>query len=39
MGHAIGTGGDVFQNVCDMDMNEPTPQFDVYGNTIKVIPI
>lgn len=38
MGHAIGTGGDVFQNVSDMDMNEPIPQYDVYGNTLKIIP-
>ena len=38
MGIATGTGGDVFQNVADMDMNEPTPRFDVYGNTIGVVP-
>lgn len=38
MGIPVGTGGDVFQNVCDMDMNEPTPRFDVYGNTIGVVP-
>ncbi|MBO6272795.1 PBSX family phage terminase large subunit [bacterium] len=38
MGIAVGTGGDVFQNVCDMDMNEPVPRFDVYGNTIGVVP-
>lgn len=38
LGQAIGTGGDVFQNVSDMDMNEPVPQFDVYGNTIAVKP-
>ena len=38
MGVPIGTGGDVFQNVCDMDMNEPVPQFDIYGNTTGVVP-
>lgn len=38
MGCAIGTGGDVFQNVADMDMNEPVPQYDAYGNTITVVP-
>lgn len=38
MGIATGTGGDVFQNVADMDMNEPVPRFDVYGNTIGVVP-
>ena len=38
MGVPTGTGGDVFQNVCDMDMNEPVPQFDVYGNTTSIIP-
>lgn len=38
LGVPTGTGGDVFQNVCDMDMNEPVPQFDVYGNTMKIVP-
>lgn len=38
MGVPTGTGGDVFQNVSDMDMNEPVPRFDVYGNTIEVVP-
>ena len=38
MGIATGTGGDVFQNVADMDMNEPTPRYDAYGNTIAVVP-
>ena len=38
MGVPTGTGGDVFQNVSDMDMNEPTPRFDVYGNTTSVVP-
>ena len=38
MGLAIGTGGDVFQNVSDMDMNEPVPRYDAYGNTVAVVP-
>ena len=38
MGIAVGTGGDVFQNVADMDMNEPVPRYDVYGNTIAIVP-
>ena len=38
MGIPIGTGGDVFQNVSDMDMNEPVPRFDAFGNTIEVKP-
>ena len=38
MGIATGTGGDVFQNVADMDMNEPTPRYDAYGNTVAVVP-
>ena len=38
IGIATGTGGDVFQNVADMDMNEPIPRFDAYGNTISIVP-
>lgn len=38
LGIPTGTGGDVFQNVSDMDMAEPVPQFDVYGNTMKIVP-
>lgn len=38
MGIPTGTGGDVFQNVSDMDMNEPVPRFDVYGNTTEIVP-
>lgn len=37
LGIPTGTGGDVFQNVQDMDMNEPVPLYDAYGNTIKVV--
>ena len=37
MGIAIGSGGDVFQNVQDMDMDVPIPITDVYGNTVKIV--
>ena len=36
-GIATGTGGDVFPNVCDMDMDEPIPKYDIYGNTTAII--
>ena len=39
MGVATGTGGDVFQNVSDLDMNQPIPIFDAHGNTISVVPM
>lgn len=39
MGIATGTGGDVFQNVSDLDMNQPIPIFDAHGNTISVVPM
>lgn len=32
LGVATGTGGDVFQNVEDMDMNAQVPTYDIYGN-------
>lgn len=35
MGVPVGTGGDVFPNVSDLDMNEPvtvTPYYDEYGD-------
>lgn len=32
MGIAVGTGGDVFPNVEDLDMSKPVQIFDVYGN-------
>ena len=32
MGHAIGTGGDVFPNVEDLDMNQLVSVTDSYGN-------
>lgn len=33
MGIAVGTGGDVFPNACDLDMTKPVQVLDVYGNT------
>lgn len=38
LGFVIGTDGDVFRNIEDMDMNEPIPRYDGYGNTIDVVP-
>lgn len=34
MGKAIGTGGSVFPNACDLDMNERVPIYDFDGNII-----
>lgn len=39
LGQAIGTGGDVFQNVEDLDMEVLTPITDAYGNVIKEVPM
>lgn len=39
LGIAIGTGGDVFQNVEDMDMNKLVPKTDDYGNVIGEVPM
>lgn len=39
MGVAIGTGGDVFQNVSDLDMRALTDITDIYGNVIKQVPL
>ena len=39
MGEAIGTGGSVFPNACDLDMTQPIPLTDYDGNTIKEIPM
>lgn len=39
LGQAIGTGGDVFPNVEDMDMNAASAITDAYGNVIKEVPI
>lgn len=39
MGIATGTGGDVFQNVADMDMEQLVAITDGYGNVIKEVPM
>lgn len=39
LGVPTGTGGDVFQNVQDMDMEEETSITDSYGNVIKKVPL
>lgn len=39
MGKAIGTGGDVFQNVEDKDMSEKVPVYDFYGSIIGYKPL
>ena len=39
MGVATGTGGDVFPNVSDLDMDALTPITDYYGNVLKEVPL
>ena len=39
MGKAIGTGGDVFDNACDLDMERLIDVTDIYGNVVKKIPL
>lgn len=39
LGEAIGTGGDVFPNVEDLDMQAPYKYTDMYGNVIKEVPL
>lgn len=39
MGKATGTGGDVFDNVTEMDMEKPVDILDAYGNVIKTVPM
>ena len=39
LGHAIGTGGDVFQNVFEFDSNELVDITDGRGNIVKTVPI
>lgn len=39
LGQAIGTGGDVFANVEDLDMEQSVEILDMYGNPIKRIPM
>ena len=39
LGIATGTGGDVFANVSDLDMDRLTHITDCYGNVIKEVPL
>lgn len=39
MGVATGTGGDVFENVEDLDMQQPVHRRDVYGNITETLPM
>ena len=39
MGIATGTGGDVFQNACDLDMEVLVEQTDAFGNVTQRIPM
>ena len=39
LGVATGTGGDVFDNACDLDMSVPTPVYDRMGNLVDTVPM
>lgn len=39
MGEAIGTGGDVFPNVEDLDMEVPAPKYDYNGGVLGDVPL
>ena len=39
MGVATGTGGDVFENVEDLDMQQLVHRKDVYGNITEILPM
>lgn len=39
LGVPIGTGGDVFQNAEDLDMEQPKEIYDAYGNVISTVPM
>lgn len=39
MGVAIGTGGDVFPNAKDLDMEQPKDILDAYDNVISTVPL
>lgn len=39
MGIAVGTGGDVFPNVAELDMNQPHNVLDAQGNVIYTTPL
>lgn len=39
LGHAIGTGGDVFPNAVDLDMSKLVDVTDAYGNVLDKVPM
>ena len=39
LGVPIGTGGDVFQNAEDLDMEQPKEILDAYGNVVSTVPM
>lgn len=39
LGIATGTGGDVFENACELDMSAPKKIFDAAGNVINEVPL
>lgn len=39
MGVATGTGGDVFENACELDMSAPKEIYDARGNVIDTVPM
>ena len=39
LGHAIGTGGDVFPNACELNMSKLVPVTDQYGNVKNMVPM
>ena len=39
MGLPIGTGGSVFPNACDLDMNEKVPVYDFDGHVLEYTPM
>ena len=39
LGHAIGTGGDVFPNACELDMEKLVARTDQWGNIKEMVPM
>ena len=39
MGIPVGTGGDVFPNACEFDMEQPVEVYDIYGNVKETKPL
>lgn len=39
LGQAIGTGGDVFPNVEDLDMERPVAKYNMYGDVTTTVPL